>query len=89
MHILLDELSLLIQYAHKYSKYIKSLCVGAQKRQRPNAITIDSDINGVNINPAEVAAAESGTKAAFQIFPGPVDFDRMIGRYSPPILPCP
>ena len=35
MHVVLDELALLIQYCCSYSKYIKQLCVGAESRKRP------------------------------------------------------
>lgn len=85
MHIVLDELALLIQYCTLYSKYIKQLCVGSQRRIRPNAVSVGADGKELK-KPASAAAVTAGStnsandnvSAAFSIFPGPMAFDKMV-----------
>ena len=62
MHVILDELALLIQYSCSYSKYIKQLCIGAETRKRPVG---ESQNTASPIKPMVV-------------FSGPTEFDKMV-----------
>tara|TARA_B110000090_G_C13338885_1_gene430320 strand:- start:40 stop:1479 length:1440 start_codon:yes stop_codon:yes gene_type:complete len=68
IHVVLDELALLIQYCSLYSKYIHRLCVGAIDRPR-DTIENKKDKQGKN---------ESNKETAREIFPGPINFDKMV-----------
>jgi len=93
MHVVLDELALLIQYCTLYSKYIKQLCIGSQKRSRPNAVSVGADGKELKkqfsssssaaaaaaVATAAVASNQDGNAtAASAIFPGPIAFDKMV-----------
>ena len=94
IHIILDELTLLIQYCSKYSRYIKQLCSGAHNRVRPNAVNIDENGKEIQIPPLESqkrgnseekAASTSicpAAEAAKLLFPGPVEFDKMVDELT-------
>ena len=69
MHVILDELALLIQYCCSYSKYIKQLCVGAESRKRPAAVGTQS------------SSSSSSTTTPIKpmvVFSGPTEFDKMV-----------
>lgn len=63
MHVVLDELALLIQYCCSYSKYIKQLCLGAESRKRPAA---------------SGTSQSSSPVKAMVVFSGPTEFDKMV-----------
>jgi len=84
MHVVLDELALLIQYCTLYSKYIKQLCTGSQRRSRPNAMGAGADGKELKKQTSSSAVAASpvspgdNAAAAHAMFPGPVAFDKMV-----------
>lgn len=92
VHVMLDELTLLIQYCSKYSRYIKQLSVGAHSRVRPNAVKIDDNGKEVSLPLQEATALQSGSEekisfcppsqAASLLFPGPVEFDKMVDELT-------
>lgn len=85
MHVVLDELALLIQYCCLYSKYIKQLCVGAETRKRasilPSSPTTSSSSSSssspVTSTSSSSSSATSST-VAVTVFPGPTEFDKMV-----------
>ncbi len=92
VHIVLDELALLIQYCTLYSRYIKQLTTGSQKRVRSNPVHVDSNSKQIAAESSSLlqASAPSGgdkktaghvDNAAATIFPGPVSFDKMIEEF--------
>ena len=63
LHVILDELAILIQYCCSYSKYIKQLCAGAENRARA----------GSRSAPQSPTAPSTA-----QVFSAPTDFDKMV-----------
>lgn len=86
MHMLLDELALLIQYCCMYSKYLNQLCVGAESRKRiptsavPSLSKATSSAVGVSAVSASPLPSATGAVALMSVtvFPGPTEFDKMV-----------
>ena len=73
MHVVLDEVALLLQYCCLYSKYLHQLCVGAESRVRKPAVVPSSGTAG------GVTTGTTATISAFTVFPvGGTQFDRMV-----------
>jgi hypothetical protein len=69
IHVILDELALLIQYCCMYSKYLKQLCDGAQSRKRAAVVTESTEGKAVQSPPLT---------GHITVFNGPTDFDKMV-----------
>lgn len=70
IHMVLDELALLIQYCCSYSNYLKQLCVGAETRTR-----------GVSNNSSMDSAGKlssNSNSAVVTVFKGATEFDKMV-----------
>jgi hypothetical protein len=65
MHVILDELALLIQFCCMYSKYLKQLCQGAEQRKRSNMII-------------EENSSSTSSSSSILVFAGPTEFDKMV-----------
>ena len=90
IHMVLDELALLIQYCCMYSKYIKQLTDVAEKRKRSGTIDDSSTLNaaagaaatGGAGTVADASTSSSGSSpavsAVVSVFGGPTDFDKMV-----------
>ena len=91
IHVILDELALLVQYCCMYSKYLKQLTDGAEKRARnesavaADAVSRGKSTGGSSSSGSGSSSSSSGTKgsggsasATAVVFQGPTDFDKMV-----------
>ena len=86
IHVVLDELALLIQYCCMYSKYIKQLAEGAEKRNRTGAVSslVDATVSDTGAADATEnhlstsSTAVVGPAVSVTVFNGPTDFDKMV-----------
>lgn len=85
IHMVLDELALLIQYCCMYSKYIKQLTDGAEKKKRSETVVLteNSVVDGLVRSSSEIqsqliVALPVGASVPVLVFNGPTDFDKMV-----------
>jgi hypothetical protein len=85
IHMILDELALLIQYCCMYSKYIKQLTDGAEKKKRSATVVLteNSIVDGLiplpsDIQSQPIVALPVGANVVVLVFNGPTDFDKMV-----------
>lgn len=76
LHVLLDELTLLIQYCCLYAKYLKNLCVGAETKKR-SLSTTSSDISSILGNNVSTTPSTNQSMKIL-VFSGATEFDKMI-----------
>lgn len=77
IHIVMDELALLIQYCCRYAKYLKHICNGAESKHRKKSVDMPSSPTSSTTG----AAVESDTAAAVvvvTVFTGQTEFDKMV-----------
>jgi hypothetical protein len=60
LHVILDEIALLIQYCCMYGKYLKQLCVGAEEKVRTNVSSSALPSSGVTAVSASSKALSKG-----------------------------
>jgi hypothetical protein len=74
VHVIMDELALLIQFCCKYSKYLKHVCHGAESKVRSKLVDEHS-----------VEFTKKDKEHAVVVFSGPQEFDRivdeLVGKY--------
>jgi COG4 transport protein len=83
IHVILDELALLIQSCCMYSKYLKQLADGADKRKRSATSSASSLLVGTGDGQGQgqgpgAAPLVVQQSAAVVVFSGPTDFDKMV-----------
>ena len=84
MHVLLDELALMIQYCCMYSKYLGQLCEGAEKRdRRPSPISAPTPVSSGVSEGTEVVTLPSviGSQTTTEntlVFHAPTEFSQMV-----------
>lgn len=76
IHIVMDELALLIQYCCRYAKYIKHICNGAESkpRQKSAEVSLTSTTNTITGLESET----SSTAVVVTVFAGQTEFDKMV-----------
>eukprot|EP01042_Synura_sphagnicola_P000548 gene548-590_t len=70
IHMVLDELALLIQYCCSYSNYLKQLCVGAETRTR--GVSNNSSMDSVG------KLSSNSNSVVVTVFKGATEFDKMV-----------
>ena len=81
MHVLLDELALMIQYCCMYSKYLAQLCEGAEKRDR-RPTPISPPVSAAEVTdataPPSVGGSQSVEGTSHAVFGAPTEFSQMV-----------
>jgi hypothetical protein len=79
IHLVMDELALLIQYCCRYAKYLKHICNGAESKPRQKSVDASPSSTGsTTTGSPEVETSSTTAVVVVTVFAGQTEFDKMV-----------